>query len=116
MPSLLRGFSAPVKLNIALSDDQLAFLMAHDSDAFSRWEAGQMLSERLLKQLVEDDLAGRTLAVPESFIAAVGAVLKDHQADPAFKALMLSLPGEAELLECFDAADPKPFTACASSY
>jgi len=106
VPSLLRGFSAPVKLNIDLSDEQLAFLMANDSDSFSRWEAGQTLSQRLLLRLIADVKAGRELQVPASFSAAVSAVLKDHQADPAFKALMLSLPGEAELLECLDEADP----------
>jgi len=105
VPSLLRGYSAPVKLNIDLSNDQLAFLMAHDSDSFCRWEAGQTLAMRLLKQLVADELAGRALAVPESFCAAFSAVLKDHQADPAFKSLMLTLPGEAEVLEQLDDAD-----------
>jgi aminopeptidase N len=105
VPSLLRGYSAPVRLNIDLSDSQLAFLMAHDADPFARWEAGQVLSTRLLLQLITDDLAGRELSVPAHFTAAFAAVLKDHQADPAFKSLMLTLPAEAELLEQVEDAD-----------
>jgi aminopeptidase N len=106
VPSLLRDYSAPVRLHIALDDQQLAFLMAHDSDAFARWEAGQTLAQRLLLQLISDDLAGRTLHIPEHFSQAFTAVLRDENADPAFKSLMLSLPGEAELLEQVDHADP----------
>nr|WP_199065374.1 aminopeptidase N [Chromobacterium sp. ASV5] len=106
VPSLLRGFSAPVKLECDWRDDQLAFLMANDSDSFCRWEAGQTFAERLFKQLIADVAAGRALKLPDTFIAAMRAVLKDHAADPAFKALMLNLPSEAEILEMVDVADP----------
>ncbi|WP_227106997.1 aminopeptidase N [Chromobacterium rhizoryzae] len=106
VPSLLRGFSAPVKLDFDWRDDQLAFLMANDSDSFSRWEAGQTLAERLFKQLLTTLAAGGELKLPETFVSAFRAVLKDHVADPAFKALMLALPSEAEILEMVEAADP----------
>jgi aminopeptidase N len=106
VPSLLRDFSAPVQLRIDLTDAQLAFLMAHDSDPFARWEAGQVLSGRVLRQLIETDIAGGELVLPAHFCQAYTAVLADGQADPAFKALMLALPGEAEMLEWFDAAEP----------
>ncbi|OHX14118.1 aminopeptidase N [Chromobacterium sphagni] len=106
VPSLLRGFSAPVKLEYDWRDDQLVFLMANDSDSFCRWEAGQTFAERLFKQLIADAGAGRELKLSETFVAAFRAVLKDHAADPAFKALMLTLPTEAEILEMVDAADP----------
>ncbi|WP_445990010.1 aminopeptidase N [Chromobacterium haemolyticum] len=106
VPSLLRGFSAPVKLDFDWRDDQLAFLMANDSDSFSRWEAGQTLAERLFKQLLATLAAGGELKLPETFVAAFRAVLKDHVADPAFKALMLALPSEAEILEMVEEADP----------
>lgn len=106
VPSLLRGFSAPVKLDFDWRDDQLAFLMANDSDSFSRWEAGQTLAERLFKQLLTTLAAGGELKLPETFVAAFRAVLKDHVADPAFKALMLALPSEAEILEMVEAANP----------
>jgi len=106
VPSLLRGYSAPVKLSFDWRDSELAFLMANDSDAFARWEAGQAYAERLMKGLLADQAAGRALQLPAGFVEALRAVLKDHTADPAFKALMLSLPSEADILEMVDAADP----------
>ncbi|QEL54344.1 aminopeptidase N [Chromobacterium paludis] len=106
VPSLLRGFSAPVKLEYDWRDDQLVFLMANDSDSFCRWEAGQTFAERLFKQLIDDVAAGRELKLSEVFIGAFRAVLKDHSLDPAFKAFMLMLPSEGEILEMVDVADP----------
>ncbi|POZ62751.1 aminopeptidase N [Chromobacterium alticapitis] len=106
VPSLLRGFSAPVKLEYDWRDDQLVFLMANDSDSFCRWEAGQTFAERLFKQLIADVAAGRELKLSEVFVGAFRAVLKDHSLDPAFKALMLTLPTEGEILEMVDVADP----------
>ncbi|MBK3732590.1 aminopeptidase N [Azospirillum brasilense] len=97
VPSLLRGFSAPVKLRADLTDGDLTFLMANDSDAFNRWEAGQTLATRLLLSLVADRQAGRELALPQSFIDAVGAVLEDADQDPAFAAQALVLPTESYL-------------------
>ena len=106
VPSLLRGFSAPVKLVFDWRDDELAFLMANDADPFARWEAGQAYAERLLTGLLKDHAAGVALQLPEGFIAAWRALLKDHAADAAFKALTLTLPSEAEVLEMVDVADP----------
>ncbi len=106
VPSLLRGFSAPVRLNYDWSDNDLAFLMANDSDPFSRWEAGQTYAERLFKSLIAARSAGKPALVPDTFISAFRAVLKDHAADPAFKALMLLLPSVADIIELLDAADP----------
>ncbi|NHQ81303.1 aminopeptidase N [Chromobacterium vaccinii] len=106
VPSLLRGFSAPVRLEYDWRDDQLVFLMANDSDSFCRWEAGQIFAERLFKQLLDDAAAGRELKLSETFVGAFRAVLKDHSLDPAFKALMLNLPSEGEILEMVDVADP----------
>ncbi|MFA4995322.1 MAG: aminopeptidase N [Bdellovibrionales bacterium] len=86
--SLLRDFSAPVRLNYAYTDNELLFLLAHDSDPFSRWEAGfKLATERLLDPSID----------PASFIDALGDVLRDRKIDPAFKAMVLSLPGEGEL-------------------
>ncbi|MFC3627110.1 aminopeptidase N [Vogesella amnigena] len=106
VPSLLRGYSAPVKLSFDWRDSELAFLMANDSDAFARWEAGQAYAERLIRQLLADHAAGTPLKLAAGFIDAFRAVLEDHAADPAFKALMLTLPSEAEILEMVDEADP----------
>ncbi|WP_434629772.1 aminopeptidase N [Chromobacterium sp. CV08] len=106
VPSLLRGFSAPVRLEYDWRDDQLVFLMANDSDSFCRWEAGQIFAERLFKQLIVDAAAGRELKLSDTFVGAFRSVLKDLSLDPAFKALMLSLPAESEILEMVDSADP----------
>jgi aminopeptidase N len=94
--SLLRDFSAPVRMVYAQSDAELLFLLAHDSDAFNRWEAAQKL---FMKHLLPMAIA-RSARVPPAavgFIDALGAVLNDKHADAAFKALALSPPGESEI-------------------
>ena len=107
VPSLLRGFSAPVKLEFDWQEDQLIFLMLHDSDSFNRWEAVQTLARRLFKKLLETLAAGGELKLPERFISALSSILKDPVAAPAFKALMLTLPSEAEILEMLEVANPE---------
>jgi len=88
--SLLRDFSAPVRLNYAYKDEELLFLLAHDSDPFSKWEAGFKLATQYL-------LTPPSAENEKAFIAALGDVLRDKKLDPAFKAMVLSLPGEGEL-------------------
>lgn len=105
VPSLFRGFSAPVKLSFDYSDADLAFLMGHDSDPFNRWEAGQTLAARVLLGMVADRAAGRDMVVPDDFIAAFGHVLDRVGEDPAFAALALTLPSEnylGQLMEVID--------------
>jgi aminopeptidase N len=97
VPSLLRGFSAPVKLRMPYTDDDLTFLMAHDSDAFNRWEAGQTLGTRLLLGLVEDRAAGRPLELSGGFLDALDKILNDPSLDHAFAAQALTLPSEGYL-------------------
>ncbi len=106
VPSLLRGFSAPVTLKADLPDADLTFLMAHDSDAFNRWEAGQTLATRLLLALVADHQAGRPPSLPDGFVEAVGAVLRDADRDPAFAAQALALPTETYLGTRMAVIDP----------
>ncbi|WP_029013860.1 aminopeptidase N [Niveispirillum irakense] len=105
VPSLFRGFSAPVKLSFDYSDAHLAFLMGHDSDPFNRWEAGQTLAARLLLGMVADRAAGRDMVVPDSYIAAFGHVLDRVSEDPAFAALALTLPSENYLGQLMDIID-----------
>ncbi len=95
--SINRGFSAPVVLDVDLSDDELAFLMGHDSDDFNRYEAGQMLGEKVLLGLISDKLAGRDLKMNEAYAKAFGLLLGDQNVDAAFKALALTLPAEGNL-------------------
>ncbi|HEY0833052.1 MAG TPA: aminopeptidase N [Azospirillum sp.] len=106
VPSLLRGFSAPVTLRTDASDDDLTFLMAHDSDAFNRWEAGQTLATRILLTLIEDRKAGRDLTLPDGFVRAVAAILDDAARDPAFAAQALVLPAESFLATRMGVIDP----------
>jgi aminopeptidase N len=105
-PSLLRGFSAPVKLHIERSDAELLFLMAHDGDAFARWEAGQQLAVKLILGLIEDHHAGRSLELDQGLVDAVARLLDDRTLDPAFVAQALALPSEAYVGELMTEIDP----------
>jgi aminopeptidase N len=105
LPSLLRGFSAPVKLSFPYDRDQLMFLMQHDSDGFNRWEAGQQLSVQVLQELIGQHQRGEALALDPRLITALGTVLGNASLDPAMVAEMLSLPGEAYLTEISQVAD-----------
>jgi len=106
VPSLLRDFSAPVKIHYPCGRDELAFLFAHDSDAFNRWEAGQRLATDVMLEMIADIGSGRKPHVPEEFIAAFHCALTDETADPALLALALTLPSEMELAEAMMIADP----------
>ncbi len=103
VPSLLRGFSAPVVLDDGLDDAQRLVLLGHDPDAFNRWEASQRLAlARLLP-------AARGEASPEAddaWIDALRNVLCDPALSPAFKELVLTLPGEGIIAEQLDVTDP----------
>ncbi|MDH4558550.1 aminopeptidase N [Pseudomonas sp. BN417] len=105
LPSLLRGFSAPVKLSFPYSRDQLMFLMQHDSDGFNRWEAGQQLSVQVLFELIGQHQRGEKLVLDPRLIEAFRTLLGDESLDQAMVAEMLSLPSEAYLTEISEVAD-----------
>ncbi|MCU1724999.1 aminopeptidase N [Pseudomonas sp. 5P_5.1_Bac1] len=105
LPSLLRGFSAPVKLSFPYDRDQLMFLMQHDSDGFNRWEAGQQLSVQVLQELIAQHQQGAALVLDQRLVTALGSVLGNDQLDQAMVAEMLSLPSEAYLTEISEVAD-----------
>ena len=105
LPSLLRGFSAPVKLSFPYSRDQLMFLMQHDSDGFNRWDAGQQLSVQVLQELIGQQQKGESLKLDPRLVSALRTVLSDESLDQAMVAEMLSLPGEAYLTEISEVAD-----------
>ncbi len=106
VPSLLRDFSAPVILRHDYGEAELTHLMAHDSDAFNRWEAGQRLATRLLLRGVQAVRDGQVLDVPEAFLDAFERLLTDPAVDPAFAAEALALPSEAFLGEQMEVIDP----------
>lgn len=105
VPSLLRGFTAPVKLSFPYSFEQLVFLMSHDSDGFNRWDAGQQLAVKIMQSLVEDYQQGRELVLDPLLIDAYQRVLADKTLDPAMVAKMLALPSQAYLAELADQID-----------
>ena len=105
VPSLLRGFSAPVQLDFARSPEELAFLMAHDSDAFNRWEAGQQLAQQVLLALVSRWGEPDPPSLPSYFVEAFGRLLADETLDGSQKALSLTLPAESLLGQALDTID-----------
>jgi aminopeptidase N len=106
VPSLLRGFSAPVNLQYDYTDDELNHLMAHDSDAFNRWEAGQRLALNLLLRGIAEFRCGREAQFSDAFVGAFARVLADAPRDPSFAAEALALPAEGYIAEQMDEIDP----------
>ena len=104
VPSLLRDCSAPVVLRYPYVRDQLAFLLAHDTDPFNRWEAGQRLAVDQLMRLIEAE-PGTQPSVDGEVLAAFGRLLGEQGLDDAFVAELLTLPGESYLAELTDAVD-----------
>ena len=107
VPSLLREFSAPVKLDYSWSDAQLTFLMRHARNDFARWDAAQSLLATYIKLNVARYQQGQALSLPLHVADAFRAVLLDEQSDPALMALILTLPGENEIAALFDIIDPE---------
>ncbi|MGR2855697.1 aminopeptidase N [Erwinia sp. 1181_3] len=107
VPSLLREFSAPVKLDYNWSDAQLTFLMQHARNDFARWDAAQSLMANYIKINVARQQQGQPLSLPLHVADAFRAVLLSESSDPALMALILSLPGENEIAELFDIIDPQ---------
>jgi aminopeptidase N len=103
--SLLRGFSAPVRLK-PLPRERLMFLFAHDSDPCARWDAGQQLATSLLLDMAANWRKGQKIALDPLFIKAFSNTLADPRLDLAFKAEALSLPSESYLADQMDVADP----------
>ena len=88
------------------SDAELAFLMAHDSDSFNRWDAGQTLATKLILDLAGQVAQKKSVKLPSAFLDAFTGVLKDTSVDEAFKAVMLSLPSETVVGQEMDVVDP----------
>jgi len=100
LPSLLRGFSAPVELDYPYTPDDNAFLMHFDSDSFNRWAAAQRLSMQTLLSMLDGESADTAIAT------AFGLLLADTQLDLALKAEAMTLPSEADIAEACSPADP----------
>jgi len=105
VPSLLRGFSAPVKLSYDYTDEQLLFLMQYDNDGFNRWDAGQTLSVRILMGLINEYQESRALSLPDAYVEAFRSTLQDASLDKAMVCKLLMLPAESYLIQLSDVAD-----------
>ncbi len=102
VPSLLRGFSAPVKLSSDLTDDDLWFMLAHDSDGFNRWDAGQTALQRLI---LANAASGNFATLPDNARGAFARLLATRDGDMSLLAMAMTLPGETYLAQLCDSVD-----------
>ncbi|MFN3845383.1 MAG: aminopeptidase N [Paracoccaceae bacterium] len=103
VPSILRGFSAPVVMERAVSSKERAFLLAHDTDPFNKWEAGRALAKDVLARMVTDGAAPGP-----DWIDALTRVALDDGLDPAFRALCLRLPSDDDMAQTLHASGRVP--------
>ena len=104
--SLLRGFSAPVKIMPWQDREQLAFLMANDSDPFNRWDAAFRLSEAVILEITQSLQKGESPALDPLFVEAVKRILTDQKSDKSLLGMALSLPEENYLAQQMAVIDP----------
>jgi aminopeptidase N len=97
VPSVLRQFSAPVNLKIELSDSDLRFLMANDSDLYNRWQAAQDYATRVMVAAVKAIRAGERPAKADEFVAALGVTIGDEALAPGYRAQFMILPSESDI-------------------
>jgi aminopeptidase N len=106
VPSLLRGFSAPVIVRHDYTEAELTHLMAHDPDTFNRWDAGQRLALGIMLRGIAAAQSGRDFELPRAFVDAAARVVAESSKDPAFAAEMLALPSEGYVAEQMPVVDP----------
>jgi aminopeptidase N len=107
-PSLLRNFSAPVNLDCTLTEEQWLTLLAHDTDSFNRWEAGQRLAVQAALRFIRGYHNPQTEPVlGTDYLHAMKAVLNHPDLDSAFKELVLTLPSETYISEQLESVDPQ---------
>jgi len=99
VPSLLRGFSAPVKIEYAYSDDELIFLMLNDSDDFNRWQASQELIQNAIQSLIDAYTQGNEAKVKSTLIDALRSILQNDKLDKGIVAEIFTLPTESYMAE-----------------
>lgn len=115
-PSLLRNFSAPVRLQFDYSESALCFLLAHDSDGFNRWLAGQKLAEQLMLAAIKAKQKGGSFEVSAAFTEAFKEALNSNNLDKLFIAELLALPSENYLIQQVEQADPEIIYAVRESF
>lgn len=103
--SINRSFTSPVKIDDRETDSDRSFRMAHDQDAFNRWEAGQAFAQDILIKMVEELEANQAPQIPSDFLAAWEQILKDPNIDPAFRSLLMTLPSVETVAEAMTIAN-----------
>ncbi|KAL7594709.1 hypothetical protein Lser_V15G30365 [Lactuca serriola] len=106
IPSLLRGYSAPIHLHSDLTENDLFFLLAHDSDEFNRWEGGQILARKLMLNQVVNFQKYNKLVLDPQFVHGIKCILLDSSLDKEFIAKAITLPSEGEIMDMMEVADP----------
>ena len=107
-PSMLRNFSAPVNLDCTLTEEQWLTLLAHDTDSFNRWEAGQRLAVQAALRFIRGHQNPQTEPVlGADYLQAMQTVLNHPDLDSAFKELVLTLPSETYISEQLESVDPQ---------
>jgi aminopeptidase N len=105
IPSLLRNFSAPVKLEVDYTEEELIFLAMNETDDFNRWEALQKIFSKAILSLVESIQNKRKLSIEDYIIESFKSVLLDKNLDKSFIALAISLPSESDIWEQLEIID-----------
>jgi aminopeptidase N len=118
-PSLLRGFSAPVRLRYQYSHEELFFLMAHDADGFNRWNASQVLATQLIEQGAKDYRSGKAFSMSavlrDAYTSILSSAVNDADIDKAMVSQLLSLPVLGSLIEQAVEADVEALHAARES-
>lgn len=104
--SLFRNFSAPIKLEQSLTQAERAFLIAHDTDPFNRWENTQLFAQEIIFEAIDQIKAGKTPSSNESFIQALGQLIQTTTLEPSFVAETLVLPSEIDLARDLTIVEP----------
>ncbi len=107
VPSLLRGFSAPVQLQTDLSENELLTLLAYDQDSYGRWDAGQQLMSHVIQNMIEQGSISKSIEEQIKVLAeAFRQIVQDHSCDPAVKAELLKMPSQQVIESMLSVADP----------
>ncbi len=104
--SFLRNFSAPVKVKMERSNDELGLLMGHDPDSFNRWDAAQQLMSNAILEQLDRDAEPSSIQVPSVLLEGIATLLADKTSDPALIAAALTLPSENWLGQQLEVIDP----------
>jgi aminopeptidase N len=106
IPSLLRDFSAPIKINYPYNDDQLLFLLANDPNEFNRWDAGQQYFKKFLLETINKTNNKDSLKKSSRIANTISSLIQNKNLDKAFVSMAISLPSNSEIFNSLEGVDP----------